>query len=98
MNDSNTITHSSYRQARRRMPKWLSGVPFRHISLANLRSMVATWDKRIRFRAELARMLKDNPYLVDDVGLTMPQAEAEILKLFWQRQGDLSGPGAKPAR
>ena len=95
---TSTIARAPYRAALKGMPKSLAGVPLRHISLANLRSMVATWDKRIRFRAELARMLKDNPYLVDDVGLTMPQAEAEILKLFWQRQGDLSGPGAKPAR
>ena len=30
-------------------------------------------------------MLKDNPELIDDIGLTIRQVEAEIAKPFWQR-------------
>jgi uncharacterized protein YjiS (DUF1127 family) len=35
---------------------------------------------------DLKRMLRDNPHLIDDIGLTRQQVEAEIAKLpFWQR-------------
>ena len=30
-------------------------------------------------------MSKDNPHLIDDIGLTRRQVEAEIAKPFWQR-------------
>ena len=30
-------------------------------------------------------MSKDNPDLIDDIGLTKRQVEAEIAKPFWQR-------------
>ncbi|MBZ9998397.1 DUF1127 domain-containing protein [Mesorhizobium sp. B264B1A] len=58
--------------------------------LATLRSIVAAWDdrtwrERIRFRWELERMSKDNPHLIDDIGLTRRQVEAELAKPFWQR-------------
>ncbi|EHK54991.1 hypothetical protein MAXJ12_22541 [Mesorhizobium alhagi CCNWXJ12-2] len=29
-------------------------------------------------------MSKDNPHLIDDIGLTKRQVEAEIAKRFWQ--------------
>ena len=57
----------------------------RHYSLATLRSIIATWSERIRFRWELEQMSKDNPHLIDDIGLTRRQVEAEIAKPFWQR-------------
>jgi uncharacterized protein YjiS (DUF1127 family) len=57
----------------------------RHYSLATLRSIIATWDERKRFRWELEQMSKANPHLIDDIGLTKRQAEAEIAKPFWQR-------------
>ncbi|TIP28368.1 MAG: DUF1127 domain-containing protein [Mesorhizobium sp.] len=58
----------------------------RHYSLATtLRSIIAAWDERKRFRWELEQMSKDNPYLIDDIGLTRRQVEAEIAKPFWRR-------------
>ncbi|MBP1884728.1 DUF1127 domain-containing protein [Sinorhizobium mexicanum] len=53
--------------------------------LATLRGIIATWDTRIRFRWELERKSKDNPHLIDDIGLTRQEVEAEIAKPFWQR-------------
>jgi uncharacterized protein YjiS (DUF1127 family) len=58
----------------------------RRYSLASLRRAVATWRDQTRFRWQLKRMAKDNPHLIDDIGLTTRQVEAEIAKLpFWQR-------------
>jgi uncharacterized protein YjiS (DUF1127 family) len=54
-------------------------------SLAILRSIIATWRWRIRFRWELQQKSKDNPHLIDDIGLTTQQVEAEVDKPFWQR-------------
>ncbi len=52
--------------------------------LAALLSMIATWRERIRVRRALGQMSKANPYLIDDIGLTRRQVEAEIAKPFWQ--------------
>lgn len=49
------------------------------------RGVIAIWEERKRFRWELERMSKDNPHLIDDIGLTMRQVEEEIAKPFWQR-------------
>ena len=57
----------------------------RHYSLATLRSIVATWNERIRVRWDLKRMSRDNPHLIQDIGLTRRQVDAEIAKPFWQR-------------
>jgi uncharacterized protein YjiS (DUF1127 family) len=54
-------------------------------NLATLRSIIAAWDERKRFRWELEQMAKDNPHLIDDIGLTRRQVEAEIAKPFWRR-------------
>ena len=54
-------------------------------SLAALRSVVATWEERVRLRWRLEQMAKDNPHLLQDIGLTRRQVEAEIAKPFWQR-------------
>jgi uncharacterized protein YjiS (DUF1127 family) len=43
--------------------------------LANLRCMIAAWRGRNRFRLELKRMARDNPHLIDDIGLTKRQVE-----------------------
>jgi len=54
--------------------------------LAALRSAIATWREQTHFRWELKRISKDNPHLIDDIGLTRRQVEEEIAKLpFWQR-------------
>jgi uncharacterized protein YjiS (DUF1127 family) len=48
--------------------------------------IISAWRARTRFRLDLKRMLRDNPHLIDDIGLTRQQVEAEIAKLpFWQR-------------
>lgn len=58
----------------------------RRYSLAALRSYLAARRKQARFRFDLKRMATDNPYLLDDIGLTKEAVEAEIAKLpFWQR-------------
>ncbi|WP_198021628.1 DUF1127 domain-containing protein [Mesorhizobium sp. WSM3224] len=58
----------------------------RRYSLAALRSFVAARRERAYFRFELKRMAADNPHLIDDIGMTRSQVEAEIAKLpFWQR-------------
>ncbi|TPJ28559.1 DUF1127 domain-containing protein [Mesorhizobium sp. B2-7-2] len=55
-------------------------------SLAALRSLIAERRKQAYFRFELKRMATDNPHLIDDIGLTRKEVEAEIAKLpFWQR-------------
>ncbi|MER9652405.1 DUF1127 domain-containing protein [Mesorhizobium sp. M0152] len=60
----------------------------RHLTVQ--RSIVAIWRERrtlrerMRFRWQLGQMLKNNPHLIDDIGLTKQQAEAEIAKRFWQ--------------
>jgi uncharacterized protein YjiS (DUF1127 family) len=56
----------------------------RHSSSPTLRSIIAAWEERKRFRWELEQMSKDNPHLIDDIGLTKRQVEAEIAKPFWQ--------------
>jgi uncharacterized protein YjiS (DUF1127 family) len=57
----------------------------RHYSLAALRSIIATWRRRIRLRRELAQKAKANPHLIEDMGLKRWQVEAEIAKPFWRR-------------
>jgi uncharacterized protein YjiS (DUF1127 family) len=58
--------------------------------LTALRSIITTlrertWRERIRFRWQLRQMSKDNPHLIDDIGLTIRQVEGEIAKPFWER-------------
>lgn len=49
------------------------------------RGIIAIWSERKRTRWELDRMARDNPHLIDDIGLTKLQVEAETAKPFWQR-------------
>jgi uncharacterized protein YjiS (DUF1127 family) len=84
MND--TLASAPHLAARPGTP--VGPVSRRH--LTTLRSIIATWRERtwrerIRFRWELEQMLEANPHLIDDIGLTKRQAEAEIAKPFWQR-------------
>ncbi|TCN20612.1 DUF1127 domain-containing protein [Sinorhizobium americanum] len=65
-------------------PTLASAPLHRHYSLVTLRSIMATWRERIRFRRELEQKLKDDPHLIADIGLTKRQFEAEIAKPFWQ--------------
>ncbi|WP_439615370.1 DUF1127 domain-containing protein [Shinella sp.] len=53
-------------------------------SFATLRDVIAIWDARQCFRRDLAQKSTANPHLIDDIGLTKRQVEAEIAKPFWQ--------------
>ncbi len=52
--------------------------------LTTLRSIVARWSERRRSRRELARLATADPHLIDDIGLTRRQLEAEIAKPLWR--------------
>jgi uncharacterized protein YjiS (DUF1127 family) len=78
MND----TIAPHRAALPGTPVW--PVSCRRYGLATLRNVMAIWDKRKRFRRDLAQMSRDDPHLIDDIGLTRRQAEAEIAKPFWR--------------
>jgi uncharacterized protein YjiS (DUF1127 family) len=84
MNDTCTLASASHHAARRAAPMGTADVSRRHDSPATLRSIIATWRWRIRYRWELAQMSRDNSHLIDDIGLTRRQVEAEIAKRFWQ--------------
>lgn len=66
------------------LPAWPADVSTLPSSLSTLRKVIAIWDERQRFRWDLAQKSKANPHLIDDIGLTKRQVEAEIVKPFWQ--------------
>ena len=53
-------------------------------SFAVLFDLVSTWEERARFRWQLDEMIKANPHLIGDIGLTRQQADTEIAKPFWR--------------
>ena len=58
----------------------------RHLHpLALLRMTIATFRERRRFRADLERVLADNPHLIADIGLKTWEAKAEIAKHVWEK-------------
>ncbi|WP_292864811.1 DUF1127 domain-containing protein [Mesorhizobium sp.] len=68
------------------MPAGRVATPRRGSGLTALRNNIAAWRERARFRWQLKEMAQTSPHLIDDIGLTRQQAEAEIAKLpFWQR-------------
>jgi uncharacterized protein YjiS (DUF1127 family) len=79
MNHTRTLASARHRPARP------SNVFQRHDRPTTIGSIFSTWDERIRFRWDLEQMSRDNPHLIDDIGLTRRQVEAEIAKPFWQR-------------
>ncbi|MCA1443307.1 DUF1127 domain-containing protein [Ensifer sp. IC4062] len=85
MKDTLTLASAPHQPARPGRPAELADVCRRHYSLATLRSILVTWDERIRFRWDLAQKAKDNPHLIDDIGLTRHEVEAEVAKPFWRR-------------
>lgn len=50
-----------------------------------LRRILGAWHERIHARWKLAQMVRENPHLLKDIGLTKQQVETEIAKRFWQR-------------
>ena len=81
------LASAPHQTARPGTPVGPAEVSRRRYSPATLRSIVATWRERIRFRWELEQMAKDNPHLIDDIGLTKRQAEEEIARPFWHHTG-----------
>jgi uncharacterized protein YjiS (DUF1127 family) len=89
MNDSHTFASAPHQPAWPGTPSGsasvgLAAVPRRHFSLTTLRSIIAAWEERKRFRWDLEQRSKDSPHLLQDIGLTRRQVEAEIAKPFWQ--------------
>ncbi|WP_373413885.1 DUF1127 domain-containing protein [Ensifer aridi] len=84
MNDTPTLASAPLQAAQPGTPVEPAEVSRRHYSLATLRSIIATWGERIRFRWELEQKLRDDPHLIDDIGLTRREVEAEIAKPVWQ--------------
>jgi uncharacterized protein YjiS (DUF1127 family) len=66
------------------LPAILSGPASVLSRLKGLRGLAAKWRKRVYFRKELKSLARDVPHLIDDIGLTMRQAESEIEKPFWR--------------
>jgi uncharacterized protein YjiS (DUF1127 family) len=85
MNDTPTLASAPRQAAWPGKPAGSAEVSRRHDSLATLRRIIATWRERIRVRRKLEQMSKANPHLIDDIGLTRRQVEAEIAKPFWRR-------------
>jgi len=84
MTDTRTLGPAPHQAAWPGTPVGPAELSRRHRSLATLRSSIATWRERIRLRRALGQMSKANPHLIDDIGLTRRQVEAEIAKPFWQ--------------
>jgi uncharacterized protein YjiS (DUF1127 family) len=85
MKDTSTLASDPHQAARPGTPVGPAKVSHRRYSLATLRSIIATWRWRMRFRWELDQRSQVSPHLLDDIGLTKRQVEAEIAKPFWQR-------------
>jgi uncharacterized protein YjiS (DUF1127 family) len=85
MDDTSTFGSAPHYSAGPETPAGSDDMPGRHRSLTALRNLIATWHRRSRFRRALEQKSKDNPHLIDDIGLTRRQVEAEIAKPFWQQ-------------
>ena len=89
MNDTLAVTpHQAARPATPGLAEVLRQLrtkPLRGFAVAVPRGIIGAWRERIRFRWELAQLLKGEPHFIDDIGLTKRQVEAEIVKPFWQR-------------
>lgn len=46
--------------------------------------ILRTWKERTRRRNDLKERLSANPHLIEDMGLTWAEAEAEVAKQFWE--------------
>ncbi|MEZ0004380.1 uncharacterized protein YjiS (DUF1127 family) [Sinorhizobium fredii] len=70
MNTTPTLASAPHQAAPPRTHVTPADVSRRHYSLATLRSIVATWRWRTRFRGDLEQRLKGDPHLIDDIGPT----------------------------
>ena len=84
MNDTLTFASARHPSARPGTAAGPAAVSRQPCGRASLRSIVAIWRWRMRYRRELEQRSKDAPHLIEDIGLTVRQVEAEIAKRFWQ--------------
>lgn len=45
---------------------------------------IAVWRGRLRHREALAALARLGPHILEDVGMTVEQVEAELKKPFWK--------------
>lgn len=64
----------------------LTGVAARNDRLRSpsLTSLLAAWQARRRYRADLNRLLQVGPHMIADIGLTLQEAIDEAEKPFWK--------------
>jgi uncharacterized protein YjiS (DUF1127 family) len=55
------------------------------LSRAGPFGLFRVWRERWHYRRALARLLIVGSYMIDDIGLTVDQAMAEMDQLFWRR-------------
>ena len=60
-----------------------AGQAFHDLGRQGLARMFRTWQKRIRYRRELNRLMQVAPHMIDDIGLTLDQALSEADRPFW---------------
>jgi uncharacterized protein YjiS (DUF1127 family) len=67
--------------------RWvLSSSPIATV-LAQISGVMVIWDDwetRRRYRAELKRLFRVGPHMIDDIGLTLEEAYREIAKPRWR--------------
>ena len=63
--------------------------------------LAATWRRRARFRAQLRADIADAAGFLHDIGISLPEAQAEAARFFWQpvtlTRRYLTSPDAAPA-
>jgi uncharacterized protein YjiS (DUF1127 family) len=84
MHDTPALASVPHQVARPATPVGPGDVSRWHQRLSTLPSTIATWRWRIHFRWELEQKSKASPHLIEDIGLTRREVEAEIAKPFWQ--------------
>ena len=47
-------------------------------------SRIDFWRRRLRFRRHMARLLRLDAGLIEDMGLTLQEAQQEVAKPFWR--------------
>jgi uncharacterized protein YjiS (DUF1127 family) len=71
--------------SRSKPPVERAGPPLGSKAPASPDGLIATWRWRMRYRRELEEKSKAAPHLLDDIGLSRWDSEAEVAKPFWQR-------------
>ena len=63
--------------------------------------LAATWRRRAHFRAQLRADIADAAEFLHDIGISLPEAQAEAARLFWEpvtlTRRYLTSPDAAPA-